>query len=127
MLLPTWMRRALFATAVMNLFAALLFLPFASGLRALAGFPPGEHPLYLTTCALFVVLFAVGYFWAGSAGRVDALFLTIAAAGKLGFFTLVAGLWLAGQLPLRAVGLAAGDLVFAVLFFAFLLGRGGTT
>jgi hypothetical protein len=124
MLLPTWMRRALFATAAMNFFAGLLFLPFAAPLRALAGFPADAHAVYLMTCALFVILFAAGYYWAAAAGHVDALFLTIAALGKLGFFTLVTGFWLAGSLPARAAGLAAADLVFAVLFLSFLARQG---
>ena len=54
--LPTWMRRALFATAGMNVLAAAGFLPAATSMRALAGLPEG-HPLYLMTVAMFVQQF----------------------------------------------------------------------
>jgi len=116
------MRNALFATAAMNLFAAIGFLPPASGLRALAGLPPGEHPVYLTTVALFVLTFALGYFWVAAANRPERLFITLAAIGKLGFFAIVAVCWLAGSLPALAALAASADLVFAVIFIAWLLG-----
>lgn len=122
MRLPTWMRRALFATAVMNAGAAILFLPPAGALRELAGLPPAEHPIYLATVSMFVLLFGLGYLWAAGTGRADRLFLTIAAAGKLAFVTLVTGFWAAGGLPFRAPVLAAGDLLFAALFLTYLFG-----
>src|SRR5712672_1500742 len=59
--LPSWMRRALFATAGMNILAALGFLPGATAVRALAGLPQDGQPLYLLTVALFVGLFGLGY------------------------------------------------------------------
>jgi hypothetical protein len=116
------MRNALFATAAMNLFAGIAFLPPAAGLRALAGFPPGEHPVYLSTVALFVLLYAAGYFWVAAANRPERLFITLAAIGKLGFVVVVTGCWLAGSLPARAALAASADLVFAVIFIAWLLG-----
>jgi hypothetical protein len=115
------MRNALFATAAMNLFAAVGFLPPAAGLRALAGLPPGEHPVYLTSVALFVLLYGVGYFWVAAANRPERLFITLAAIGKLGFFTIVLGCWLGGSLPAIAALAASADLVFAVIFVAWLL------
>ena len=99
--LPSWMRNALFATAAMNIFAGLGFLPPATGVRALAGMPPGEHPVYLATVALFVMTFGVGYFWVAAANRPERLFITLAAIGKLGFFRHRAGV--------LDRGLAAGD------------------
>jgi hypothetical protein len=120
--LPSWMRNALFATAAMNLFAGIGFLPPVAGVRALAGLPPGEHPVYLGTVALFVLTFAVGYFWVAAANRPERLFITLAAIGKLGFFTIVVACWLAGSLPAVAAVAASADLVFAAIFFAWLLG-----
>jgi len=118
--LPTWMRRALLATAVMNIVAAPAFLPPAVSLRALAGFPEGGHPLYMTTVALFVLLFGVGYLWAGATGYADRLFIALAAGGKLGFFATLVGFWAAGALPLRAAAFGVGDLVFGLLFASWL-------
>lgn len=120
--LPSWMRNALFATAAMNLFAAIGFLPFAAGVRPLAGLPPGEHPVYLTTVALFVALFGLGYLWVAIANRPERLFITVTAIGKLGFFTILLGFWLAGSLPVIAPIAGAADLVFGLIFVAWLLG-----
>jgi len=116
------MRNALFATAAMNIFAGLGFLPPATGVRALAGLPPGEHPVYLATVALFVMTFGVGYFWVAAANRPERLFITLAAIGKLGFFFIVLGCWIAGSLPGMAAVAASADLVFAAIFVAWLLG-----
>jgi hypothetical protein len=114
------MRNALFATAAMNLLAALMFLPPATGLRALAGLPPGEHALYLSTVAMFVTLFGVGYLWVAVANRPERLFITLSAAGKLAFFVLLVGLWSAGSVPATVPLAGVGDLVFALLFVGWL-------
>ncbi len=119
--LPTWMRGALYATAIMNLLAAAAFLPAAEPLRAAAGLPPADRSFYVVTAGLFVLLFGGGYLWAAVAGRADQLFIGVAAVGKLSFFALLVGYWTAGALPLRAPGLGAADLVFGVLFLTWLL------
>jgi hypothetical protein len=119
--LPGWMRRALFATAAMNLGAATLFLPVAEPLRALAGFPAVAHPLYPLTAGLFVLLFGIGYLWTAATGRDERLFIGLSAVGKLAFVVLVVGLWSAGSLPMRAAVLGSADLVFAILFFTWLV------
>jgi hypothetical protein len=119
-LLPTWMRRALFATAVMNMLAAGAFIPAAASLRAAAGFPEGGHPLYLVTAGMFVLLFGLGYLWAAVAGRPERLFIALAAVGKLSFFGLLVWFWATGALPVRAPVLGAADLVFGLLFLAWL-------
>jgi hypothetical protein len=120
--LPSWMRRALVATAVMNVLAALGFLPGAGAVRALAGLPQDGQPLYLLTVALFVGLFGLGYLVAGVTGRPDRVFLGVAAAGKIGFFTLLLGFWIAGSVPLQAPVLGSADLLFGTLFVIWLLG-----
>jgi len=120
--LPTWMRGALWATGVMNVAGAIGFLPPMHAVRALAGFPEGEHPLYLMTVSMFVLLFGIGYLALAATNRPDRFFVTLAAVGKLSFVAVVTALWLGGSLPLRAVGAASGDLVFAVLFFVWLYG-----
>ncbi len=122
MTLPVWMSRALVATGVMNLGAAAAFLPAASGLRAMTGFPEPGHPLYILTAGLFVLLFGLAYLWTGLTAHADPLFVTMAAAGKLAFVTLVTVLWLGDSLPARAAIAASADLVFGVLFLVWLLG-----
>jgi hypothetical protein len=118
--LPAWMRGTLWVTAVMNIAAAAAFTPAAGALRAAAGFPEDGHPLYLVTAGMFVLLFGFGYLWTALTGRAERLFIALAAVGKLGFFALLVWLWAAGQLPLRAPVLGSADLVFAMLFFAWL-------
>jgi hypothetical protein len=118
--LPTWMRGALFATTAMNLVGAAAFVPSARALRVLAGLPEGGHPLYLATVCMFVLLFGVAYLWTAVVGRTDRLFITVAAAGKLSFFTLLVWFWVFGALPLRAPLLGTGDLIFGILFVRWL-------
>src|ERR1043166_9003106 len=119
------MRRALFATAGMNIVGAALFAPPARALRAVAGFPQGEHPLYLATVSMFVLLFGLGYLWAAAAGRAERHFITLAAVGKLSVFALLAGFWAGGALgalAARAPLVGTGDLVFGILFVVWLYG-----
>src|SRR5882724_10893653 len=119
-LLPAWMRRALYATAAMNLVGAIGFLPPAHGLRALAGLPEADHPLYLATVSMFVLLFGLAYLSLAVSGRPDRFFIAIAAAGKLSFFALLTVLWLGGSVSFRGVVAGTGDLVFGLLFLAWL-------
>lgn len=118
--LPPWMRAALFATAVMNLAAAMAFRPAAAILRTTAGLPADAPPIYLRTVALFVGLFGLGYLYTAVRGRDERLFIAISAVGKLGFVALVVAGWAEGSLPLRAPVVAAPDLVFSLLFFHWL-------
>lgn len=119
--LPTWMRRALLATAVMNLAGALAFTPWGDPIRDLAGMPPAPA-IYLLVIGVFVLLFGVGYLVCGVTGRADPLLIAIAAAGKLSFFGLLLAFAVAGDLPMRAPLAAVGDLVFGVLFVVWLAG-----
>jgi hypothetical protein len=124
--LPTWMRRALLSTAVMNLFAAAAFLPSARVVRALAELPENVHPLYLATISMLILVFGIGYLWTGATGRADRLFIALAAVGKIAFFTILVGFWLAGELSVRAPLLGAADLFFGVLFLIWLAGSRST-
>lgn len=118
--LPPWMRGALFATAGMNILAAVAFIPAAESLRALAGLPEGGHPFYLVTVAMFVLLFGLAYLWAAVHGRPERLFIAMAAAGKLSFFGLLVWFWAVGAVPTRAPVVGSADLIFGVLFLAWL-------
>jgi len=119
--LPTWMRRALFITAGMNILVAGAFIPAAESLRVLAGFPAGGEPFYVATVGLFILLFGLGYLSAAMMGRAERLFIAVAAAGKLSFVWLLTCFWLSGALPLRAPILGSADLVFGALFLFWLL------
>jgi hypothetical protein len=125
--LPGWMRRALFATGVMNVLAAVVFSPPAGALRAIGGMPESEQPVYMATITLFVLLFGVAYLWLAVSGRAERFFIAVAAAGKLSFVTVLAWFWAGGTLPLRAFLAGTADLVFAVLFMAWLSGAWAAT
>jgi hypothetical protein len=116
------MRSALLATAVMNVLAAVAFLPAGAPLRTAAGLPEGGHPFYLASVSMFVLTFGLGYLWAGMAGRAERLFIALAAIGKSSFVGLLVWFWLAGAVPARAVVLGSADLVFAMLFCLWLFG-----
>lgn len=113
--LPTWLRVALLATAGMNLFGALAFLPGVRFGREMIGLPE-PHPFYSLGLAEFIFLFGVCYAWCGIRGRAPRLFLALGAAGKLLFFFTAVALWLSGSLPLAAPLNVIGDLVFGALF-----------
>jgi len=114
------MRRALWATGVMNVLAAGAFLPGADALRAPLGFPPAGHSFYVATAGLFVLLFGAGYLWSAASGRAERIFLGLAGVGKVAFFGLTLAFWAAGDLPGRAPMLASADLGFGALFLAYL-------
>lgn len=120
MTLSIFMRGAMFATAGMNILGAAAFVPSARALRAIAGMPEGDHPLYLATVSMFVLIFGLAYLWAAVAGRAERLFVAVAAAGKLSFFALLVWFWAIGALPIRAPLAGTGDLIFGVLFLRWL-------
>jgi hypothetical protein len=111
----------MFATALMNFGAAVVFLPPSAPLRALAGLPAAAPAVYLATVALFVALFGAGYLWVAVTGRADPLFVGLSAVGKTGFVALVLGFALGGAVPWRAPLVASADLVFAALFARWLV------
>ncbi|HJQ83573.1 MAG TPA: hypothetical protein VKA21_05835 [Candidatus Binatia bacterium] len=118
--LPPWMRRALFATAMMNLVVSAAFAPPAHAFRTMVGMPNDAHPLYLATVGLFVLLFGLGYLWLALTGRPDRLFIALAAAGKIGFFSLLVWFAATGRLALHLAAAGSADLVFGALFVAWL-------
>ena len=115
------MRGALFATAAMNLGGALAFTPYGGAVRALAGLPDGAPPVYLATIGVFILTFGVAYLWTAVSGRADPLFIAVAASGKLAFFVVLTWYWARGQLPGRAPLAGSGDLLFGLLFLAWLV------
>ncbi|HYB99937.1 MAG TPA: hypothetical protein VEC57_12470 [Candidatus Limnocylindrales bacterium] len=115
--LPSWMRTALYATAVMNIVAgAALLTPQG---RSLAGLPEAP-PVFVLTVCLFVTLFGAGYLRTAMTGNDERMFIGLSAAGKLGFVAILVALWLAGHLPVQAPLAAGGDLLFGILFLRHL-------
>jgi hypothetical protein len=120
--LPSWMRAALYATAVMNVLAGASFLPAAKPVRRLVGLPEDGHPLYVATVAMFIYLFGLAYLWTAIVGYADPVLIALAAAGKLSFFVILVCAWAMGAIPLRAPILGSADLFFSILFAIWLFG-----
>ncbi len=114
------MRLAMYSTALMNAVGAYALSPMGASIREISGLPRAEHPFFLTTLSLFVLLFGLAYFWVGWSGQVESLFLSVAAAGKLSFFGTLTIYSLLGQLPMRTAFLGGGDLFFGALFLFWL-------
>lgn len=121
MKLPTWMRVALLATAVMNIVGAIAFAPLMANGRELLHLPAQAHPVYLWIIAEFILVFGIAYAWCAITGRAPRLFIALGAAGKLLFFATLTLFWLAGELPLDAALGGAGDLLFGGLFLVWLV------
>jgi len=115
------MRRALRTSFVFNLFGALGFA-FPGSFGQLVGFPAPVPHVYSATLAVLVTLFGCTYGWLASQPRIDRPMVAFCALGKAGFFAVVLACWLLGELPGIALGAGAGDLVFAAIFFWWLLG-----
>jgi hypothetical protein len=114
---------ALWISVPFNAIGALAFA--APGLLGSRGFVPEAPDLHRAFAALTIALFGAGYLWCAASGRRDPVFLAVAAAGKLGFFAIVAACAAAGSLPARAVSSALGDLVLGGIFAAWLLAHRG--
>jgi hypothetical protein len=126
--LQTWMRVALYATAVMNLLGAFAFIPLLPAGRDLLNLPGPVHPIYLWIVGEFILVFGVAYAWCALKGRAPRVFIALGAAGKLLFFATLVGFWLAGELTASAAMGGLGDLLFGCLFLVWLYqvrGAGG--
>jgi hypothetical protein len=76
----------------------------------------------MATVSMFIALFGAGYLWCAIAGRADRVFITLAAVGKIGFFSILAWLWFIGQFDIVGPLLGLGDLAFGLIFVAWLAG-----
>lgn len=118
----TFIRRALLTSVPFNLGGAALFAFPESALGRLIGLPGPVPAIYGATIAFFVVLFGGTYGWLAMQPVIDRPMVAFAAVGKSGFFILISAFWIFGQAPGLGVLAAAGDLVFAILFFRWLRG-----
>lgn len=108
-------RRALWATAVINVFGALGFL-FPESLGQNVGMPVPVSPFYTWYIALVVLIFAGVYTWLARQAVIDRPLLWVGAIGKAGFFAVCLASWVIGDLPARGVLLSSVDVVFAAIF-----------
>lgn len=114
------MKFALYATAVMNIFGSFTFIPPFATIRSQFKFPE-THPLYLWILATWIMAFGFCYLWMAVSSRRDRIFVTIAATGKLSFFAIVGAFVATGELPILTLAAVSGDLLFGLVFVAWLL------
>lgn len=124
--LELWVRRALLFTGMLNLLAALVFLPPFPALRAMAGLPEAGHPFYGWLVAAWIFLFGLAYLWLGSSRSPERLFLAVAAGSKASFALPLITRSLVGELPARAPLAGLTDLALAALFGYWLFVTQGT-
>lgn len=110
------MRRVLWAAAVFNLGGGLLIAFPTSPLGQLAGLPAAPAA-YTALTTMFILLFGGMYAWLAQQHTILKPMVLLGAIGKSAAFASIFILWLASDVPLRAVVAISGDLVFAVLFF----------
>jgi hypothetical protein len=108
-------RRALLATAVMNIGGFFALLPPLPAVRALVGMPEAP-PLYGWLVASWILFFGLGYLRLAYARTPERLFLQTCAAGKASFALLLIVFWWRGDLPFTAPLAGSPDLAFAALF-----------
>lgn len=113
-------RKVLWTTAVFNIAGAASFL-FPDSLGRLLGLPVPVPALYSWFIAFMVLSFGAAYAWLALQPQIDRPLVALTGIGKTGFFAIMVLCWLRGEVPGHGVLVASGDLVFAVLFFFWLL------
>jgi hypothetical protein len=115
-------RPCLWLSAVFNLGGALLFAFPASRPGQFVGLP-GDVPLsYRALLTMFVLLFGGVYGWLACQAKIDRALLALGAIGKACAFLIILVLWIVGQATSRGLLAGTGDLIFASLFTAWLVG-----
>lgn len=115
-----FLRKALAATAVMNIAGSATFTPLGDGLRAFVGIP-AAHPLWPLSVGTFILAMGFGYAALAITARPERLFLATAAVGKASFALLLMAMGAAGEIPALAAAAGLPDLVFAGIFARWLL------
>lgn len=115
-----FLRKALAATAVMNLAGSITFTPAGDGLRAFVGIPDA-HPLWPLSVGTFIFAMGLGYAALAIRAQPERVFLGVAAVGKASFALLLLAMGLAGEIPPLAATAGLPDLAFAGIFANWLL------
>lgn len=115
-----FIRRVLWIAALFNVGGAILFAFPAAPLGQFVGLPTPVPAVYSSILAFLVLLFGATYGWLAMQPTVQRAFVGFFAIGKFGVFSIVMLFWLGGAIAVRGVLAAAGDLLFAALFFYWL-------
>lgn len=114
-------RMLFLAAAIFNFAAGLPLLLTPALMLQTLEVPAPDDLTFHRMCGLLVVCFGVLYaMFAQDLARYKPL-VWVAVLGKAGVFAIFAYSWMQGLAPPRALGVAMGDLAFAVAFLVFLL------
>jgi hypothetical protein len=108
-------RVALWASVVLNLFGAVLFLKPAMGYTS-ASLPLNPPAFYAAQLGMVILVFAVAYAWLATRRQFDRPLLAMGAAGKIGFFAVSLAFWWVGDLRFEQAAQATPDLVLGSIF-----------
>ena len=115
-------RPSLWASAAFNIGGAGLFAFPVSFLGRLSGLPPEPPAIYRFLLALLVFGFGCAYLWLAMQRTISRPFICFAAIDKACVFGVVFVLWLLGESPVSSVIVISGDLIFAIIWAAWLVG-----
>ncbi|MCC6868104.1 MAG: hypothetical protein IT522_04715 [Burkholderiales bacterium] len=116
-------RRLFLSAALFNLGCAAIFAVGRSWVFGALGFEPAPQPaLWYELVLLAIAVFGYGY-GCVAFDPTQTLVVQMGVIAKLGFVALILGHWIAGHASWQLAALVLVDLVYAVLFLAFLRGR----
>ncbi len=116
-------RYSLWLTAPFNLIAGVAFAFPDSVLGHLITMPAGSHPFYAYMSGALIALFGFCYAWLALQERINGPLLLVGAIGKTLAVLIAWILFLSGDLTIILAVLITGDLLFASLWYYYLLNR----
>jgi len=126
-MMATVVRATLWLSFPFNLVAAWILVRPSSDLGQLIGVPAQVPSLYSLVVGFLVCEFGVTYAWLALQKHIHRPLLVFCAIGKSGVFAIVLLLWLTADAAGRLVLMASGDLVLALVWFAWLFNSQGST
>ncbi|RZL89664.1 MAG: hypothetical protein EOP82_18770 [Variovorax sp.] len=115
--MTTTQAKALFYSAALFNWGAVLIL---SLLAIPLGLQPPQQSLFGQIALLAIFAFGCGYWMVGRAPKLHRGIVSLGALSKLGVVAIVISHWLAGSATTQMAALVSGDVVYALLFLAYL-------
>jgi len=113
------MRYVLVLAALFNFSAAAMIL-FPESIGRFAELPTNAPKFFAWMLAMLIALFGAVYVWLAHRVTIDRPLVGVAALGKLVVFAVATVCLALGELSAKAYVPAVGDLIFALLFLAWL-------
>lgn len=126
MQLESVIRTSLWVTAPLNLLVAAALAFPSSWAGSLLELPAQTHPFYTLLVGALVALFGFTYLWLALQREIVRPLLLVGACGKTLAVLISIALYALGQLSGVTATVISGDLLFAALWFYWLLRTGVT-